>query len=112
MAESARTSTDKRALTRLSAGVEMMASRHTCGECAFFVFCPQNLGRDPADFVKETDIACTIFVHKLPPQMSTIELRAARTLPDAENREPGLPVMKASGKLQGGEAAGEQAKNS
>ena len=100
-----RNATDKRALTRLSAGVDMLASRSTCGECAFFTFCPQNLGRDPLDFVQATDIACTIFVRKLPEQLSTIDRRARRTMPEPEGRAPGLPVMKSSGKLEGASEA-------
>jgi hypothetical protein len=96
-----RTATDKRALTRLSAGVEATAGLYTCGDCAFFTFCPQNLGRDPASFVVETDIACTIFVHALPKQLSTIELRLQRTMPEASGPQPGLQVMKASGKIEG-----------
>ncbi|MCA1596559.1 MAG: hypothetical protein LC772_09080 [Chloroflexi bacterium] len=101
MAEAKRNATDKRGLTWLSAGVDMIASRSTCGECAFLTFCPQNLGREPADFVQESDIACTIFVRKLPDAMSTLALRAKRTMPEPGGREPGLPVMKSSGKLEG-----------
>ncbi|MDQ2733247.1 MAG: hypothetical protein M3Y56_16480 [Armatimonadota bacterium] len=101
MSEPRRNATDKRALTRLSAGVDMMASRSVCGDCAFFTFCPQNLGRDPADFVQEADIACTVFVRKLPPQMSTIQLRAKRSMPEAGAVPPGLPVMKTTGKVEG-----------
>ena len=101
MTEPRRNATDKRSLTRLSAGVEMLSSRATCGECAFLTFCPQNLGREPEEFVKETDIACTIFVRKLPDNLSTLTLRARRTMPEAGGREPGVPVMKASGKVEG-----------
>jgi hypothetical protein len=101
MTEPRRNATDKRALTRLSAGVEMIASRSTCGECAFFTFCPQNLGRDPADFVTESDIACTVFVRKLPPEMSTIHLRAIRTLPEQPGPQPGIPVMPITNKIEG-----------
>ncbi|HET6384493.1 MAG TPA: hypothetical protein VFJ58_13950 [Armatimonadota bacterium] len=101
MSDLRRTATDKRALTRLSAGVESAASRATCGECAFLTFCPQNLGRDPVDFVRPTDIACTIFVRALPREMSTIQLRAQRSMPEPGGPKPGLPVMKTSGKIEG-----------
>jgi len=100
-----RSATDKRALTRLSAGVDSIASRSVCGDCAFFDFCPQNLGRNPEDFVRPTDIACTVFVRALPSELSSIRLRAQRTMPDAGGRLPGLPVMKTSGKIEG-EAVG------
>ena len=79
----------------------MIAARSTCGDCAFFKFCPQNLGREPQEFVRASDIACTIFVKVLPKELSTIQLREQRTMPESAGPQPGLPVMKSSGRIEG-----------